>query len=356
MKSPSQPVSIRIIADDLTGACDAAVAFACVGMVTEVEPSWDLRESSDVQVVAFNTESRDISPTASTVRMKQVAEYFVEDGAHQIFKKIDSVFRGNSYTEIASIVASMSHDLAILAPAYPELARTIVGGELHYRDVSGDHAISILRELQKTGLDPKIVAAGAEIAHRHQLLLCDSHTQQDLRHTVEAALALPTARRILWIGSGGLAHALATSLGLSSIESLPAITGGKVLFVVGSDHPVTLQQLEHLKRREPEAIVLPISRSITESALRQRIDPFLSQGIACLFATGGDTALAVCRALNIRRLRVESEFARGLPQSRIVGGPLHGMTFLLKSGGFGDENVLFRIAETFASKEMRSAQ
>jgi uncharacterized protein YgbK (DUF1537 family) len=354
MTSLSQPVSMRIIADDLTGACDAAVAFACVGMVTEVEPSWNLREPSDVQVVAFNTESRDISPMASTVRMKQVAEYF-EGGAHQIFKKIDSVFRGNSYGEIASIIASMPHDLAILAPAYPELGRTIVGGELHYRDVSGDHAISILRELQKTGLDPKIVAAGAEIAPRHQLLLCDSRTQQDLRHVAEAAFALPTVRRILWIGSGGLAHALAASLGPSSIQLLPATTG-KVLFVVGSDHPVTLQQLEHLKRREPEAIVLPIPRGITEFALRQRIDPFLSQGIAYLFATGGDTALAVCRALKIRRLRVESEFARGLPQSRIVGGPLNGMTFLLKSGGFGDENVLFRIAETFASKEMRSAR
>jgi uncharacterized protein YgbK (DUF1537 family) len=355
MTSLSQPVSIRIIADDFTGACDAAVAFACVGMVTEVEPSWDSREPSDVQVVAFNTESRDISPTESTARMKQVVEY-LEDGAHQIFKKIDSVFRGNSYREIASIVASMPHDLAILAPAYPELDRTIIGGELHYRDVSGEHAISILRELQSVGVNPKIVAAGARIVPGDELVLCDSHTQQDLRHVVEAALALPCVRRILWIGSGGLAHALAASLGRSSIESPTAITGDKVLFVVGSDHPVTLQQLEHLKRREPEAIVLPIPRGITESALRQRIDPFLSQGIPCLFATGGDTALAVCRAFKIRRLRVESEFARGLPQSRIVGGLLHGMTFLLKSGGFGDEDVLFRIAENLASKEMRSAR
>ena len=51
MKSASHLASVRIIADDLTGACDAAVAFACVGMTTEVCPAWGSHEIPHTQVV-----------------------------------------------------------------------------------------------------------------------------------------------------------------------------------------------------------------------------------------------------------------------------------------------------------------
>jgi uncharacterized protein YgbK (DUF1537 family) len=348
MATPLQPASVCIIADDLTGACDASVAFACVGMTTEVEPAWDMREDSTAQVVAYNTESRDIPTGESTARIREAASRLAASPTHHIFKKVDSVFRGNTYTEIAAVLAAIPHDLAILAPAFPELGRTVVDGQLHTSDLSGKQTVAILTYLRDAGVDAKAVSDLAAIRPGPRLLLCDSQTSQDLHAIVGAALALETRGRILWIGSGGLAHALAASIGSSQAPACPTPIGGKVLFVVGSDHPVTLLQLQHLRLAVPEAIVLPVPRAITFQALQDQITPHLSQGIACLFATGGDTALAVCHALKIHRLQIQCEFARGLPQSRIVGGPLEGTTFILKSGGFGEESVLSRIAQTFA--------
>ncbi|ADV83593.1 four-carbon acid sugar kinase family protein [Terriglobus saanensis] len=356
MRKLLQPASVRIIADDLTGACDAAVAFACAGMKTEVEPCWNLFTPSNAEVIAFNTESRDISREASIARVTEAVSRLDLEQGHHIFKKVDSVFRGNTYTEIAAILSSVPHDLAILAPAFPELGRMIIKSQLHHRDLSGEHALPILEDLRKAGVDPKVITHHTEIAVGHKLLLCDSDTQNDLLAVVQTTLGLANTGRVLWIGSGGLAHALAAAFMPSSSEASSISPGGKVVFVVGSDHPVTLSQLQHLKSSEPNAVILPVPRGIPDHLLREQIAPYLSQGISCLFATGGDTALAVCRAMKIQRLQIQSEFARGLPQSRISGGLLDGITFMLKSGGFGDESVLSRIVQTLSTQEMRSAQ
>jgi 4-phospho-D-threonate 3-dehydrogenase / 4-phospho-D-erythronate 3-dehydrogenase len=359
MRTSLQPVSVRIVADDLTGACDAAVAFACAGMTAEVEPNWNVRESSNAQVIAYNTESRDIPPEASMARMAEVGTLLMGDGADHLFKKIDSVFRGNTFTEIASYLSSVPHALAILAPAFPELGRTLKDGHLICSDLTGSSTLEVEHQLRRTGVILWTVAAGASLTTRMKdaceagakVLLCDSQTQQDLLEIVRTTLAMNVPGQILWIGSGGLAHALAANLGDASAPRCPVTQGKRVLFLVGSDHPVTLKQVAHLKLVQKDCIVLPIGRAISVAALRQTVEPCLSEGISCVFATGGDTALAFCRAMQITRLQLQCEFDRGLPQSRIVGGSLDGATLILKSGGFGEESVLARIAQAFTYRD-----
>ena len=63
--------------------------------------------------------------------------------------------------------------------------------------------------------------------------------------------------------------------------------------------------------------------------------------------------MAVCRALEIERLQVRREFARGVPQCVAVGGPLSGQAVILKSGGFGEVDTLSRIARAFAPEMVR---
>lgn len=353
MTSTLQPVSVRILADDLTGACDAAVAFACAGLPTEVETSWAVEGLSQAAVVAYNTESRNLTPRDSASRMMQAADRFAANSIHHLFKKIDSVFRGNTLVEIEATLSVFPHDVAILAPAFPALGRTLVNGELHYRDITGDHQLSVLAELERIGLVPVLVPMPAGISANHKLLICDSATQEDLTAIVRSALQLSPTVRLLWIGSGGLAHALAANLDTQASSQTMAITGHKVLFLIGSDHPVTLKQIQHLAHFEPDAIVLPITRDMSLGNLRDIVAPHLDESISCLFATGGDTALAVCRALDINRFEIYSEFARGVPQARVLGGPLDGVAFILKSGGFGDENLLSCIARTFTHQETR---
>ncbi|WP_263384880.1 four-carbon acid sugar kinase family protein [Granulicella arctica] len=343
--------SVRIIADDLTGACDTAVAFACVGMVTEVETTWSIRTASNAAVIAWNTESREISVMSSNARIDEAASRLEKDPAHHVFKKIDSIFRGNSFSEIAACLVKFPHEIAVLAPAFPELGRTLRDGVLTANDFFGKHHRDIAEGLQNAGVAPHKVSSAACIREAYasgsRVVLCDSETEQDLLAIVGESLNLAGAGRVLWIGSGGLAHALASVLSSAEAPSCPTVTGSTVVFVVGSDHPVTLRQLEHLRLAGANAVVVPIDQEISHAQLRETLAPYADRGVSCLFATGGDTALAVCRALEIDCLRVECEFSRGLPQSRILGGPFKGAHYIMKSGGFGEHDVLSRIAQAF---------
>lgn len=356
MISTSNFNTVRIIADDLTGACDTAVAFACVGMTTEVETTWSRRTASKADVIAWNTESRDIDAAVSILRIEESASRLASESVHHVFKKVDSTFRGNSFTEIAACLATFPHELAIVAPAFPELGRTIRNGELTAKDFSGERNQSIFQGLQDTGVHPLKLSSAGRLGEAYlsgaKVLLCDTEAQQDLRAIVRTTLDVARSGNVLWVGSGGLARALAGALGTADVSSCPITTGTNVLFIVGSDHPVTLRQLAHLRLAEGNAIIVRIDRTIDPELLRKKLSSYVDRGISCLFATGGDTALAVCRALDIDCLRVECEFSRGLPQSRILGGAFDGAHFIMKSGGFGEEDVLSRIAHSFTDTRM----
>ena len=59
-----------------------------------------------------------------------------------------------------------------------------------------------------------------------------------------------------------------------------------------------------------------------------------------LVLTGGDTAIAVCRALGSSGLVVSREVAPGIPICALVGGPYDGAPIVTKAGGFGSEDAL----------------
>ena len=354
MTTAPEPDMVRILADDLTGACDAAVAFARAGLSTEVKTSWPPSGPSQAAVLACNTESRDLPVAAATARILEAYASLASPPPRYFFKKIDSVFRGNTLVEIAATMKSFPDAVAVLAPAFPELGRTVVNGDLHYEDVAGHHRFPIADGLLAHGLAPTLISDPAHVRSDHGLLLCDSSNPEDLSAVVRTASTLMGNRQIIWIGSGGLARALALSIGQVAVPASLAEGPGKLLFLIGSDHPVTVWQLQHLKRTHPRMTILTVTRGQSCQHLCRLIAPYLQEPLACLFVSGGDTALAVCKALDIHRLSIHSEFAPGLPQARVLGGPMEGVAFLLKSGGFGDESVLSRIAQTFSPQEMSS--
>ena len=119
MVPSNTPSSARviIIADDLTGACDAAVAFSSQGMNTEVVVNRDCAQESFTEVLAIDTESRDIRVEEAVTRLESVARQLDFSRFAHVFKKIDSVFRGNTFDEIEAAAREFSSDLAIMAPA-----------------------------------------------------------------------------------------------------------------------------------------------------------------------------------------------------------------------------------------------
>ena len=371
----SNGVRHLIVADDLTGACDSAVAFAGRGLEVEV-PLWSNGDPSSAGVCAVSTESRDIPEAAAMERVRAALSEVPATG--EVFKKIDSVLRGNTYAEIRAAVELFPSALVVMSPAYPVLGRTVKGGVLRIEDGTQKRAIDLREGLHRSGIgDPVLLPVGASqeklAAGMHEamrttsrLVLCDAEGEQDLQAAVTAARSLGC--RVLWVGSGGLAHALAHDLPQRVVEHRTEGEGdGRVLLFIGSDHAVTTKQVAILKQVAevgesaveacmsqtlPEhVLVLKVSRGITtEQQIQQALSSTGDKGIRCCLLTGGDTAALVLRASGVRSLRLTGEFAPGLPRGVAKGGVLDGVPVILKSGGFGREDVLCRIVDRFAGR------
>lgn len=222
----STPLSVLIVADDLTGACDAAAPFACRGAG---------RPSS---VRAVSTESRDLAEPECVRRLEALAERAAS--ADILFKKIDSTLRGNVHAEIRAAMHAFHCECAIVTPAFPEMGRTVKNNWLF---LHGQPA--------KT--------AGENVL--------DAETDQDLDRIVEEGLC--AKGRVLWAGSAGLAAALARRLyGPPVARSIPMIEG-PIALCIGSNHPVTLAQQAELERCQPDVWVVPVPVQRTPASAQQ---------------------------------------------------------------------------------------
>ena len=316
---------VLLLADDLTGACDAAVHFAVRGLPSAAAVSLD-DARGDMPVWAVNTESRGCGRD-EIERLMAAAGAALPAGPDTIvFKKIDSTLRGNAGMETAAAMRAFACETAIFTPALPALGRMVENGILRIAGRPEFQPVDVAAFLCAQGLaGPPVVARDAA---------CDA----DLDRMVAEGLA--SGKRILWAGSAGLAAALARTMGAARPPQARPFRG-PALFAIGSDHPVTLEQLAEL-RRHGEHHVLRIPRGAIAPELLQSL-----VGAPALVLSGGDTASSVCRALRAARIDLEHEIAAGVPWGVLRGGIAAGTPVATKSGGFGAPDALIRIADFF---------
>src|SRR6476661_7357460 len=114
---PSAESKIIVIADDLSGAAElAGIAFAH-GHSAEVQRHFE--PSSSAEFIAIDTDSRHLPSAAAAERVKQLAAQIVTCRPAWIFKKVDSVLRGNPRAEIEALLQVTRQPRAILVPANP---------------------------------------------------------------------------------------------------------------------------------------------------------------------------------------------------------------------------------------------
>ena len=82
-----------------------------------------------------------------------------------------------------------------------------------------------------------------------------------------------------------------------------------------------------------------VSEVIAE-ALGQVVRGLVGLKPAGLFLTGGDTAIAVCRALNVSAIDVLAEVSTGIPLGKLSGGICPGLRVVTKAGAFGSEQAI----------------
>jgi uncharacterized protein YgbK (DUF1537 family) len=311
--------SLRLLADDLTGALDSAARF--VPMTGPVVVTW--RSATTDGSIAIDTATRDLSAAAAYARVERLASLL--DGGEPAFKKIDSLLRGHVTMELAACLRRFDH--CVLAPAFPFQGRITRNGRQLVRRGAG---------WDDTGVD-----LNAELsAHGHMVRMCDAETDADLDAIVAVGRRL--TGRVLWCGTGGLAGALAGH-GTVARPDLPP----PFLALIGSDHPVTRAQIAAVPPDQQQAIVgcdLPpgTDRRDARARIREAFASLLRRvrRPGTLFVTGGETLRDVCDALGATHLEVDGELQPGVPASLLRGGDWDGQRLVSKSGAFGDTGFL----------------
>jgi len=364
LNPPAAPVCL-IVADDLTGACDAAAPFAVRGYGVVV--SLASADAQGADVLALSTETRGLCPQdlrAAYTALAAGLEGRRVRPADLLFKKIDSTLRGAVGAEIALAAETLGCDAAIVTPAFPAMGRTVESGALRVSGAAFDpldlasywlaQGLSGCDHMAPSGV-PAALAAG------RRFLSVDAATDRDLDAIAAAGLA--SDRRVLWAGSAGLASALARALPRGPREPPPRTRHSAVLFCIGSDHSVTLEQRRGLlaarpvvecdaETASPESIaeVFRTGRHVflkvpygRVSADRLRL--LTGDWRGPLVLSGGATASLVCRALGVREILLHREIVPGIPRGVISAGLFDGAPIVTKSGGFGPRGALVQILD-----------
>ena len=315
--------SLRLLADDLTGALDSAARFVSVtGPVATLWHDTDLPEAA-----AIDSGTRDMPEAAARVAIERVAP-LLADGA-PAFKKIDSLLRGHVALELAACMRWF--DRCVLAPAFPFQGRITRAGRQLVRSDAG---------WRDTGVDLAAALGALGVA----VQVRDAETDADLDAIVAEARAL--SGRVLWCGTGGLAGALAGR----RVVPCPALPR-PVLALIGSDHAVSRAQIAAVPVGLRDAVVVcALAAGLGRDEARRRIGRMFTAVLrerrerpGTLFVTGGETLRDLCGALGASHLEVDGEIEPGVPTSVLRGGAWEGQRIVSKSGAFGDAGFLARL-------------
>lgn len=370
------PPSISVvIADDLTGACEAAGLLHRLGRSTRI--SLDPQPAAtDGTVLVLDTETR-LTPAAeagATIR-RIVAGLSPTTG---VFKKTDSVLRGPVAAELEALAGHLQRPRILLAPANPDLGRRLVAGRyaihgtpLHHTAFAHDphHPATtddVLHLLGDASRIPRFALDSDQPAPERGLILANTSDSNDL---------LAWARRVddHTVPAGSVAF-LAAILHGANVTAAPgpitptAIDALPVLLLTGTTAP---NQRVLAATATPETVPVaandPDEASTWAARIRRQLqgsgrcvafiegpvtsDPAVAAHLPhrigalaqALFAgpndpplhlvvEGGATAAAVASALGWRNFTVRHEWSPGVVS--LIPAPAPNLLLTLKPGSY----------------------
>lgn len=359
--------AVAVIADDATGAADAALAFAETGWTAHLElaGAWTPFDGASA-AAALSTDARAAADARD--RTEHAAR---TANAGRVYLKIDSTGRGTVAEQIAGARAALGNPLTVLCPAFPAVGRTVAGGRLLVDGAdaaagpAGSDPVTPLRTSDLAALVPGARAADRLLPGATGIVVLDAAVDEDLDRIAASIAILERRQPVLAVGSAGLARALARVWHPAphDVTVPPQPTD---LVVVSSLNPATRAQITHAVRRgiahtvldvpntadaalEAAIRALPRPAIVSTSAFR---DPEGAQHLAhrlgaaaaravqatepgTIGLVGGDGAAAVLTALGAPRALVAGRIAPGVPLLRLPG-----LDVWTKAGGFGPPGLL----------------
>lgn len=392
-----------IIADDFTGANDTGVQLRKKGFVTKVIFSSSSIDDND-KCLVFDTETRAMPKKDAYEKLKSdISELIAKYEFDIIYKKVDSALRGNIIDEVLAISEVYNPEAVLFAPALPRLGRTTQNGiqkidgirlmETEFvRDpinpIKSDNIVDILKLIFGSAVRhvnlAELYSENTVINSEFRYYTFDAQTVEDVEQI--AKIGLSSSKKILWIGSAGLAEGIFNVLH----PQKPSLA------IVGSTSQKSIEQLNYAKKQGRHILELDIPKilesnmydSICEEAvsiLRKNRDLIITscfseqsfnEGITYgikkgvnkqeiadivkntlgkitkkiladlevggLFLTGGDTAISIMHNLNAQGVEILHEVSPGVIVSRLLNGLYKGLVVMTKAGSFGEKDIIDR--------------
>ncbi len=126
---------IGAIADDLTGAAEIGAVALRLGLRAEIIVSG--KSGASAEVICADIDTRSCGAAEAGRRAASAAKELRWAGASWIYKKVDSVLRGQVTAEIEAMMRALRLKRALLVPANPALGRVIRDGDyfIHGRPI-----------------------------------------------------------------------------------------------------------------------------------------------------------------------------------------------------------------------------
>jgi len=261
--------AVLIQADDFSGAAEVGQCFATQGLDTRLllaAPEAGTATGRHPDVLVVDTHSRALAPEAAGAAAAAIFGSPAAGGAGVLFKKIDSLWRGNIGPELAALSALGHH--VVVAGALPQLNRTVVGGRPFADGVRLDRTdlwraeaaappaeiahllhqgsavqLTELSTVRSGGLTAVLGEAlsGPSAGATPTTVIVDGETSADLEKVADALLALNFSaggRRIVLAGTGGMALLLAAKLCPASARNAQEPGSSRVKAAAGAPRPV----------------------------------------------------------------------------------------------------------------------
>jgi len=397
-------VKLLIIADDLTGAVDSGVQFAGQGIQTLVTTDTDIdidKVEKHIEVLVVSTGTRHLSDLRAYEIVFSLTSKAIRCGVVNIYKKTDSVLRGNIGSELRAVMDGSGNDNLMFIPAYPDNDRTTNGGIQYvsgvpialshfahdpFNPLTSSYIPDIICQYAITRT---VIIRQGEIPDfdmHHGIFIFDAETNDDmicLENMLDRSGQLK-----LTAGCAGFAGVLCNSLSFSRHKHEQAIPGDNMLIISGSTNETSVDQMDFLKETgckgvslTPEQIqsgvstagtgcddpvsivktaltqtglayiesvktdsdIVDADRSLTAESIGQIVKLILDDcPVGNLFVIGGDTLAGIMEQLGINEIIPAFELSPGVALSIVKSGK-YSFNLITKSGGFGQPETIANV-------------
>ena len=188
-----------VIADDLTGAAEMAGITFSYGFSVKIISGKINHNISDEEVIIINTDSRNCDKEEASQIVKDIFKTLPLAEDVFIYKKTDSLLRGNIEQEINSIFSVSSFHSSILIPANPGKTRTIRNSEYLIGNIPIDQTVyrldpeyprkkSNVKDLIKDSSDKIVTGKSLKKLKQGEILVPDITSTDDINKIIKKGI------------------------------------------------------------------------------------------------------------------------------------------------------------------------